>query len=86
MCKKWNLSALSGIFGHFKSEFREKRYVAIFPIQRSGRVEKVKEKRRKKNFLKDVFPCGFPMSSHKKGEKVISFFSVRGEGKCKIND
>ena len=24
-CKKGNLSALSGIFGHFKSEFRKKK-------------------------------------------------------------
>ena len=38
----------------------------MFPITRSGRVEKVKKK---KFFLKDVFPCGFPISGDKRGEK-----------------
>ena len=28
-----------------------------------------KKKKKKKNFLKDVFPCGFPISGDKKGEK-----------------
>ena len=38
-------------------------------------MEKV-QKKKKKNFLKDVFPCGFPISGDKKGEKVsgIVFF------------
>ena len=26
-------------------------------------------KKKKKNFLKDVFPCGFPISGDQKGEK-----------------
>ena len=88
ICKKWDLSALSDIFGHFKSEFREKRYVVIFPITRRGRVEKSKKKMKKKNFLWDVFPCGFPISGYKKGgkSKWFCFFSGRGEGKCKINN
>ena len=30
ICKKWNLSALSGILGHFKSEFRKKKVNGIF--------------------------------------------------------
>ena len=42
---------------------------------------------KKKNFLWDVFPCGFPISGDKKGgkSKWFWFFSVRGEGKCKLN-
>ena len=45
-----------------------------------------KKKMKKKNFLRDVFPCGFLISGDKKGgKKVILFFSVRGEGKCEIN-
>ena len=30
ICKKWNLSALSGILGHFKSEFRKKKVSGNF--------------------------------------------------------
>ena len=41
--------------------------MVIFPITSSGRVEKSQKK--KKIFLKDVFPCGFPISDDKKGEK-----------------
>ena len=39
------------------------------------------QKKKKKFFLKDVFPCGFPISGDKKGGKkyVVLFFSVRGE-------
>ena len=46
-----------------------------------------KSQKKKKNFLKDVFPCGFPISGDKKGEKGSGFyfFSVRGEGKCEID-
>ena len=42
--------------------------------------------KKKKNFLWDVFPCGFSISSDKKGgkSKWFFFFSVRGEGKCEI--
>ena len=64
--KKWNLRARSGFLGHFKSEFRKKREVVIFPITRSGRVQKSQNK---KKFLWDVFPCGFPISGDKKGGK-----------------
>ena len=44
-------------------------------------MEKKKKKTRKKNFLWDVFPCGFRISGDKKGgkSKCFSFFSVRGE-------
>ena len=48
--KKRNLSALSGILGHFKAEFRKKRKVVNFPITSSGRVEK-SQKKKKKNFF-----------------------------------
>ena len=46
-----------------------------------------KSQKKKKFFLKDVFPCGFPISGDKKGgkKKVVLFFSVRGEGKCEID-
>ena len=53
ICKKLNLSAVSGILGHFKSEFGKKRYVVIFPITRSGRVQKSKKK--KKIFMRLFF-------------------------------
>ena len=40
------------------------------------------QKKKKKIFLKDVFPCGFPISSDKKGEKVSGFlFFRKGRGK-----
>ena len=52
--------------------------MVIFPITSNGRVEKSQKK--KKIFLKDVFPCGFPISGDEKGEKSKwFFFSVRGE-------
>ena len=58
--------------------------MVIFPITKRGRVEKSQKK--KKIFLNDVFPCGFPISGDKKGEKSKwFFFSVRGEGKCEID-
>ena len=31
------------------------------------------QKKKKKNFLKDVFPCGFPISGDKKREKSKLF-------------
>ena len=41
-----------------------------------------KKKKKKKFFLKDVFPCGFPISGDKKGEKVSGFVFIRkGRGK-----
>ena len=42
--------------------------MVIFPITSSGKGGKKSEKK-KKIFLKDVFPCGFPISGDKKGEK-----------------
>ena len=46
-----------------------------------------KSQKKKKFFLKDVFPCGFPISGDKKGEKSkwFCFFFVRGEGQCEID-
>ena len=44
-------------------------------------MEKV-QKKKKKFFLMDVFPCGFPISGDKKGEKVSGFvFFRKGRGK-----
>ena len=58
----------------------------VFLIPRNGRLQK-SEKKKKKNFLWDVFSCGFSVSDDKKGgkSKWFCFSSVRGEGKCKIN-
>ena len=64
-----NLSVLSGILGHFKSEFRKERYLVIFPITRSGRMQKTEKKKEKKSFILDRFHCGFPISDDKKGGK-----------------
>ena len=58
ICKKLNLSALSGILGHFKSEFRIKKVSGNFPITMCGRVEK-SPKKKKKIFLKGCFPLRF---------------------------
>ena len=43
--------------------------------------------KKKKNFLCDVFPCGFSISSDKKGgkSKWFCYFAVRGEGKFEID-
>ena len=48
----------------------------MFPITKSGTIQKSKKKTRKKNFLWDVSPCGFPISGDKKGgkSKCFSFF------------
>ena len=44
------------------------------------------QKKRKKNFVRDVFLCGFSISGDKRAEKVSGFvFSVIGEGNCEIN-
>ena len=60
--------------------------MAIFPITKSGRVQKSQKKRRKKNFVRDVFLCSSSLSGDKWEEKVSGFFfSVIGEGKCEIN-
>ena len=40
------------------------------------------QKKKKKFFLKDIFPFGFPISGDKKGEKVSGFvFFRKGRGK-----
>ena len=45
-------------------------------------MEKSQKKKKKKFFLKYVFPCGFPISGDKKGEKVSGFVFIRkGRGK-----
>ena len=59
ICKKLNLSALSGILGHFKSEFGKKRKVVIFPIMRSGTMEKIKKKKQEKKIFMGRFPLRF---------------------------
>ena len=54
--KKRKLRILSGSFGHFKSEFRKKKYVVIFPITKSGRMQKTKKKKKKKKIFMGHFP------------------------------
>ena len=55
--------------------------MVIFPIMRSGRMQK-STKKKKKNFLWDVLPCGFPISGDRRGEKVRGFvFFRKGRGK-----
>ena len=45
-------------------------------------MEKSQKKKKKKIFLKDVFPRGFPISGDKKGEKSKCFcFFRKGRGK-----
>ena len=45
-------------------------------------MEKKVKKKKKKIFLKDVFPCGFPISGDKRGKKVSVFvFFRKGRGK-----
>ena len=51
--------------------------MAIFPIARSGRVQKSQKKRRKKNFVRDVFLCGFSISGDERAEKVSGFVFFR---------
>ena len=36
-----------------------------------------KKKKKKKIFSKDLFPCGFPISGDKKGEKISGFVFFR---------
>ena len=52
--------------------------MVIFPITSSGRVEK-SQKKKNQFFLKDVFPCDFPISGDKKGKKVSCFIFPSGE-------
>ena len=82
-CKKLNLSALSGILGHFKSEFGKKRKVVIFPIMRSGTMQKSKKKKQEKKIFYGTFSLTvflFPVI--KRAEKVsgfVFFLKVRGK-------
>ena len=77
--KKKNLSALSGFLGHFKSEFRKKREVVIFPITRSGRVQKSQNK---KNFYGTFSLAVFLFPVIKRAEKESGFvFFRKGRGK-----
>ena len=45
ICKKLNLSALSGILGHFKSEFRKKKENGNFSDYEQRWVEKSQKKK-----------------------------------------
>ena len=78
------MSALIVILGHFKSEFRKKKVSGIFPITRSGRMQKrKKKKKKKKNSYGTISLAIFLFPMIKRAEKkVVLFFSVRGEGKC----
>ena len=51
--------------------------MAIFPITMSGRVQKSQKKGEKKNFVRDVFLCGFSISGGKRSEKVSGFVFFR---------
>ena len=77
-----NLSVLSGILGHFKSKFRKERYVVIFPITRSGRMQKTKKKKRRKVLYWTFFIADFLFPMTKRAEKVSGFVFFRnGRGK-----
>ena len=81
-CKKLNFSALSGILGHFKSEFGKKRKVVFFPIMRSGTMEKIKKKNKKKIFYGTFSLAVFLFPVIKRAEKVSGFvFFRKGRGK-----
>ena len=51
--------------------------MAISPITRKGRVQISQKKEEKKNFLRDVFLCGFSISGDKRAEKVSGFVFFR---------
>ena len=61
--------------------------MVIFSIKRRGIVQKIKKKKKKKNFVRTFFLAVFLFPVIKKGGKSmwLCFFSVRGEGKCEIN-
>ena len=63
--KKWNLSALSGIFEHFFLGISEKKVSGNFFRLRVV----VGRKKKKEKIFMDVFPCGFPICGIKKGGK-----------------
>ena len=69
--------------GILSQNFEKKRQVVIFPITRSGRVQKSPKKKEEKKISDGTF--SFPVFLFpviKRAEKVmVLFFSVRGEGK-----
>ena len=71
--------------GVLSRNFAKKKVSGNFPDceERWGGKKSKKKKKEKKNFLWDVFPCGFPSFGDKKGEKnVIGFvFFNKGRGK-----
>ena len=80
------MSALSGILGHFKSDFRIKKVSGNFSDYEERQVGKKSKK--KKKFFEGMFSLAvflFPVI--KRGKKVsgFCFLSVRGEGKCEID-
>ena len=82
--KKKNLRTLSVSFGHFKLEFeKKKRKVVIFPITRSGTMQKSKKKKQEKKIFYGTFSLAiflFPVI--KRAEKVSGFvFFRKGRGK-----
>ena len=81
ICKKLNLSALSGILGHFKSEFGKKKVSGNF-FRLRGAVGCRKVKKKKKNFYKTFSLPVFLFPVIKRGEKVSGlFFFRKGRGK-----
>ena len=68
------------------SEYGKKRYVVIFPITRSGRVEKSKKKKKKKkkkNFYETFFLAFLLFAVIKRAEKGSGFVFFRN-GRVKI--
>ena len=60
--------------------------MVIFPITRSGRMQKSKKKKRRKIFYATFFLADFVFPMIKRAEKASGFvFYVREEGKCEIN-
>ena len=59
ICKKRNLSALSGILGHFKSEFRIKKVSGNFSDYEERQGGKKGKKKKKKKFFKGCFSLRF---------------------------
>ena len=68
---------LSGSFGYFKSEFRKKGKGQFFRLRRAVGFKESQKKRRKKNFVRDVFLCGSSISGDKWAEKVSGFVFLR---------
>ena len=71
ICKKWNLSALSGIFEHFFLGISEKKVIGNF-FRLRGAVGR-KSKKKKKKFSWTFFRAVFLFVVLKRVEKVNSF-------------